>query len=275
MADEIAEQVGPDRKGRGEKRIIRVVFVGTPLYAGPAGTSATLAYLNKGTTLEVLGNGGGDFLHVRMHDTTVGYVRGSCAVAAQEEARKRLVQAAVALFATKGYHNTTIAEIAREAGYTRNIVRYYFSSKEDVGYAAIDEWMRLFVEQGAASRLKTVKHPVDRLIEMLDCFPGVQRLEAIGSSAPGLGHTMVVHEGFRKRLGEGLMAIVDGIEEMVSKGVADGLIADAVDPRQLAHVFATVCMGIRHTKLLWDQEVIWVDTRHWMKDYLNSLRRQA
>jgi len=34
-----------------------------------------------------------------------------------------------------------------------------------------------------------------------------------------------------------------------------------------------VCMGIRHTKLLWDQEVIWVDTRSWMKDYLNSLRR--
>jgi len=208
-----------------------------------------------------------------MHDTTVGYVRGSCAVAAQQEARRRLVQAAVALFAAKGYHNTKLAEIARGAGYTRNIIRYYFSSKEELGYAAIDEWMRLFVEQGAASRLKTVKHPVDRLIEMLDCFPGVQRLEAIGSSAPGLGHGMAaVHEGFRKRLGEDMMAIVDAIEVMVSKGVADGQISDTVDPRQLAHVFATVCMGIRHTKLLWDQEVIWVDTRRWMREYLNSLR---
>jgi AcrR family transcriptional regulator len=270
--DEIAAQTTLGRDGHDGRRIIRVVLVGTPLYAEPAEASPPLAYLNKGTTLEVLSDGGA-FLHVRMHDTTVGYVRGSCAVTAQQEARGRLVQAAIALFATKGYHNTKLVDIAREAGYSRNIVHYYFSSKEELGYAAIDEWMRLFVGQGAASRLKTVKHPIDRLIEMLDGIPGVQRLETIGSSAPGLGHGMAaVHEGFRKRLGEDLMAIVDAIEVMVSKGVADGLIADAVDPGQLAHLFATVCMGIRHTKLLLDQEVIWVDTRRWMKDYLNSLR---
>ena len=192
----------------------------------------------------------------------------------QQEARKRLVQAAIALFATHGYHNTTLAEIARESGYTRNIIRYYFSSKEELGYAAIDEWMRLFVEQAAGSHLNTEKHPIDRLIGMLDDFPTALRLEAIGSVAPGLTHGMAaVHEGFRKRLGENLAAIVEAIEVTVSKGVADGRIADNVDPCQLAHVFATVCMGIRHASLLWDQEVIWEDTRRWMKEYLNSLRR--
>jgi AcrR family transcriptional regulator len=193
---------------------------------------------------------------------------------AQQEARKRLVQAAIALFATNGYHNTTMADIARESGYTRNIVRYYFTSKEELGYAAIDEWMRLFVEQRVGSRLYSEKHPIDRLIEMLYEFPGAQRLEAIGSYAPGLAHGMAaVHEGFRKRLGESLAAIVDTIELIVSKGVADGQIADTVDPSELTHVFTTVCMGIRHASLLWDREVIWDDTRRWMKAYLNSLRR--
>ena len=192
----------------------------------------------------------------------------------QQEARKRLVQAAIALFATQGYHNTTLAEVARESGYTRSIVRYYFSSKEELGYAAIDEWMRLFVEQAAGSRLNAVEHPIDRLIGMLEDFPTALRLEAIGSVAPGLVHGMAaVHEGFRKRLGENLGAIVEAIELTVSKGVADGRIADTVDPCQLAHVFATVCMGIRHASLLWAQEVIWEDTRRWMKEYLNSLRR--
>ena len=192
----------------------------------------------------------------------------------QEEARKRLVQAAIALFATRGYHNTTLAEIARESGYTRSIVRYYFSSKEELGYAAIDEWMRLFVEQAAGSRLNTEKHPIDRLIGMLDDFPTALRLEAIGSVAPGLAHGMAaVHEGFRNRLGENLAGIVAAIELTVSKGIAGGQIADSVNPGQLAHVFATVCMGIRHASLLWDQEVIWDDTRRWMKEYLDSLRR--
>ena len=192
---------------------------------------------------------------------------------AQQEARKRLVQAAIALFATQGYHNTKLVEIAREAGYTRNIVRYYFSSKEELGYAAIDEWMRLFVERAAGSRLETAGHPIDRLIKMLDDFPTALRLETIGSSAPGLTHGMAaVHEGFRKRLAENLMTIVDAIELTVRRGVADGLIADTVDASQLAHVFATVCMGIRHASLLWDKEVIWEDTRRWMKEYLDSLR---
>jgi AcrR family transcriptional regulator len=192
---------------------------------------------------------------------------------AQQESRKRLIQAAIALFGTQGYHNTTMAEIARVSGYTRNIVRYYFSSKEELGYAAIDEWMNLFVEQAAGSRLRTDEHPIDSLIKMLEDFPTALRLEAIGLEAPGLAHGMAaVHEGFRERLGENLAAIIEAIELTVSRGVADGLIAENVDPSQLAHVFATVCAGIRHASLLWDQEVIWEDTRRWMKDYLHSLR---
>ena len=193
---------------------------------------------------------------------------------AQQEARKRLIQAAIALFATRGYHNTTLAEIARESGYTRNIVRYYFSSKEELGYAAIDEWMRLFLEQAAGSRLDTAGHPIDRLISMLDDFPTALRLEAIGSTSSGLAHGMAaVHDGFRKRLGENLAAFVEAIESTVTRGVAEGQIADTVNPTQFAHLYLTVCAGIRHARVLWDRQVILEDARRWMKDYLNSLRR--
>lgn len=271
--DEVAGGTAVGRHGHNGKRTVRVVLVGTPLYAEPAESSPPLAYLNKGTTLEIL-SGGRDFVRVRMHDATVGYVRGNCAVAAQQEARGRIVQAAIALFGTKGYHNTMIAEIAREAGYTRNIVRYYFSSKEELGCAAIDEWMRLFSEQAAGSHLNGEKHPVDRLISMLDAFPTILRLEAIGSSAPGLAHGMAaVHSGFRKRLGEHLAKFVQGIESLVVRGVAKGQIADTVDPDELAHLFVTVCAGIRHATLMWDRKVISDDARRWMKNYLNSLRR--
>ena len=192
----------------------------------------------------------------------------------KQDTRKRLVQAAIALFATRGYYNTTIADIARESGYTKGLFRYYFSSKEELGYAAIDEWMRLFAEQAAGSRLQTKEHPIDRLVKFLDDFPSALQLETIGSTAPGLGHGMAaVHQGFRERLGESLAAIVEEIERVIRKGVADGQIATSVDPSQLAHTIATVSAGIRHASLLWEQEVIWEDTRRWMKEYLNSLRR--
>jgi hypothetical protein len=59
---------------------IRVIFRARLYTPSLAETSAKLAYFNKGTMLEVLGDEG-DFLHVRMHDSTVGYVRRSYAVA--------------------------------------------------------------------------------------------------------------------------------------------------------------------------------------------------
>lgn len=273
MVDEIAKGTALGRDGHNGKRIMRVALVGTPLYAEPAETSPPLAYLNKGTELEVLGERG-DFLHVRMHDTTVGYVRGSRAVAAHQEARRRLIQAAIALFASKGYHNTTVTEIAREAGYTRNVVHYYFSSKEELGCAAIDEWMRLFAEQAAGSHLISEMHPVDRLIAMLEDFPTVLRLEAIGSTAPGLGYGMAAaDETFRKRLAGYQARMVEAVESIVARGIAVGQIADSVDPDELAHLFATVCAGIRHVTLMWDRKTVCEDARRWMKDYLNSLRR--
>jgi len=193
---------------------------------------------------------------------------------AQQEARQRLVEAAIALFATQGYHNTTLAEVAREAGYTRNIVRYYFSSKEELGCAAIDEWMRLFAEQAAGSHLITEMHPVDRLIAMLEDFPTVLRLESIGSTAPGLGYGMAAAgETFRKRLAGYQKRMVEAVESLVARGVAAGQIADTVDPDELAHLFATVCAGIRHVTLMWDRKSVSEDARRWMKGYLNSLRR--
>jgi len=53
----IGKRAALGRNGRNGKRIMRVVLVGTPLYAEPAETSPPVAYLNRGTALEVLSDG--------------------------------------------------------------------------------------------------------------------------------------------------------------------------------------------------------------------------
>jgi AcrR family transcriptional regulator len=191
-----------------------------------------------------------------------------------EDTGKRIVEAALKLFAEQGYHNTGIGAIAEESGCTKAALYHYFSSKEELGYAAIDEWVRLFRKQAGPSRLRTAEHPIDRLIGMLDDFPSALRLETNGSIVMGLAHGMAaVHEGFRERLRESMTTVVEEIEDVVRKGVVGGQIAESVDPNEVAHVFATMSAGIRHASILWDQEVIWEDARHWMKEYLNSLRK--
>jgi len=192
----------------------------------------------------------------------------------RQDSRKRLVEAALKLFASRGYHATGIADILRESGCKRGTLYYYFSSKEKLGYAAIDEELRLFAEEGAASHLQTNEHPIDRLLKALDALPSVTRLGTLGSSATDIAVRMAsVHEGFRKRFQANSEALIKLIADMVRKGIADGQIADSVDPDQLAHMYYTVAGGIQFATLFLDREVIWEDTQRWMKEYLNSLRK--
>ena len=188
--------------------------------------------------------------------------------------KKTLVQTALRLFATRGYYHTSIADILKESGCTRGALYYYFSSKEELGYAAIDESFRLFVKQGAASHMTTEEHPIDRLLKFVDALPSSVKLETTDDLAAGVGARMAaVHEGFRRRVEERLNDLADELVGVLRKGVADGQIADSVDPRVLAHLCFIVSQGSQFADLLGQRKAIWEDVRHWLKQYLSSLRR--
>jgi AcrR family transcriptional regulator len=188
--------------------------------------------------------------------------------------KRTLVQTALRLFATRGYYHTSIADILKESGCTRGALYYYFSSKEELGYAAIDESFRLFVEQGAASHMATEGHPIDRLLKFVDDLPSSVKLETTGDLAAGVGARMAaVHEGFRRRVEERLNDLANDLVGILRKGVADGQIANSVDPRVLAHLCFIVSQGSQFADLLGQRKAIWEDARHWLKQYLSSLRR--
>ncbi len=58
----------------------------------------------------------------------------------QEEPRKRILQAAIRLFARKGYAATGVRQIAREAGVNISMISYYFGSKRGLLEAVFDEF---------------------------------------------------------------------------------------------------------------------------------------
>lgn len=192
----------------------------------------------------------------------------------RRDPRQRLLEAALVLFASRGYHSVSIEDILRESGCTRGVLYYHFSSKDELGFAVIDERMRRLSEEGAAAHLQSGEHPIDRLSKALDALPNVTKLGTTGSTTTDIAIRMAaVHDGFRKRLAGLLLPWIEQVEEMVRKGVADGQIADSVEPHRLAHMFVTLSAGIQYVAVLWEQETIWDDARQWLKEYLNSLRR--
>ena len=65
---------------------------------------------------------------------------------AQEEKRRRLLDAAVRVFARKGYHASRVGDIAEEAGVAYGLLYHYFASKEDVLRTVFRETWRALIE---------------------------------------------------------------------------------------------------------------------------------
>ena len=74
--------------------------------------------------------------------------------AGSEEKRRLIVEAAVRVFARKGYHAARVGDIAEEAGVAHGLLYHYFPSKEEVLATLFREnWSDLLVrfEQVAGS----------------------------------------------------------------------------------------------------------------------------
>ena len=189
------------------------------------------------------------------------------------DTRKRIVEAALALFAARGYHDTGIADILRESGVKRGSLYHYFSSKRELGLAVIDEMARLLAEEGAGRHLRTHGRPINRMLKIVDDLPGVVKLQSGEALTPSVAVRLGAAEAeFRERISTRFAQFTDELEAVVRRGVAEGQIVESVDPRVLSRAFMVMCEGIQFVYVLGLPEAMWEDARAWLKEYLNSLR---
>src|ERR1700691_4761046 len=93
----------------------------------------------------------------------------------EPNAAERLERAALALFAERGYDETTVAEIADRAGLAKSTFFRYFPDKRDVLTAGQETLSRLFAEgissaPAAATPLTAVASGLERAAEAMGPF---------------------------------------------------------------------------------------------------------
>src|SRR5207302_2451128 len=114
--------------------------------------------------------------------------------------REAILQAATRLMHVRGYQNTSLDDVLRESGVGKGNFYYHFRSKEDLGYAILDQLVARFVERtlepcfwdAAAPRLEQIRCFLDRVLEAQrksNCVGGC----FMGNLACELSD---VHEGF-------------------------------------------------------------------------------
>lgn len=75
----------------------------------------------------------------------------------RQDSDNRMVQAAINLFAARGYQKTTLVQVGQEAGCTGTLVSNRFGSKEGLLRAVLAHILSRFVEDGEAQQQQTEK----------------------------------------------------------------------------------------------------------------------
>jgi AcrR family transcriptional regulator len=150
-----------------------------------------------------------------------------------EEKRRLILDAAVRVFAHKGFHTSRVGDIAEEAGVAHGLLYHYFSSKDEVLETIFREtWSDLLVEideieaSDAPARVQ-LERVAARLLGSWRIHPDVVRVlvREIARSAE-----------VQQRIGE-LVKPIEAIQRIVARGQQTGEFRDDFDARIAGIVF--------------------------------------
>lgn len=147
----------------------------------------------------------------------------------QEEKEELILEAALEVFSQRGFHGSTIDQIAEVAGMSKPNLLYYFRTKEAMHRALIDRVLENWLEPLQAFDAdgdpeEEIRSYIRRKLEMAREFPRESRLFA-NEILQGAPHIMAVLEGPLKDL-------VDEKADVIRAWIASGKVRDC-DPHHM------------------------------------------
>jgi TetR/AcrR family fatty acid metabolism transcriptional regulator len=153
--------------------------------------------------------------------------------AGSEEKRRLILDAAVRVFAHKGFHTSRVGDIAEEAGVAHGLLYHYFTSKDEVletifreNWTVLVERLRAVAESGGPAR-DQLRHIAAILLRTWLHQPDVVRV-VIREIARTPAVTI--------RIGE-LVKPIEVIREVIEHGQGTGEFRSDLDPQLAAVVF--------------------------------------
>lgn len=164
---------------------------------------------------------------------------------------RRLLEAAGALIAERGYEQASLAAIGARAGYSRGLVTTRFGTKENLLNVLIDrvtsDWVEhnVLPEIADLSGLDAIETYLDSVADQLRKDPEplavlwALTFEALRSSSQLRERFIPFHQG-----------VIDTIAGYLRTGVEDGSIRSDIDPEREAILFTATLRGIAYHWLL-------------------------
>lgn len=159
---------------------------------------------------------------------------GSAVRTAVNDKHEAILRAAIKVFATGGYFNSKVSDIAREAGVADGTVYLYFKNKDDILHSIFDRAMAEFISEGK-QEIKDLPNAADKLRRIAELH-----LERLGADRELAVVFQVELRGSTKFMQEfsaaGFAEYLDIIRQTISEGQKQGVFRKDLN--------ATVCSKI-------------------------------
>src|SRR5947209_3180393 len=133
--------------------------------------------------------------------------------------RGRILDAAIKVFAERGFHSATVAEIAREAGVADGTIYLYFKGKDDLLLRLFDEKMTQLLAE-ARSELESEKTAPEKLRRFIELHL------ALVEQNPDLARVLIVElrqsAQFITKAGAADRKMVAAYVDLIAEVVRDG-----------------------------------------------------
>jgi TetR/AcrR family acrAB operon transcriptional repressor len=161
------------------------------------------------------------------------------------ETREQVLDAALVVFARKGYAATTLVDIAQEAGLTRGAVYHHFEGKPELYLTLLQErsgsLLRLWSEPlPEGTPLQNVHALMLGTLRLLVQDPAIRALLTLSWFQTEL--VAELESGFQQKV-SGVQAMVTRLEQELLRGQALGEVSAGVRPREAALAAVALTSG--------------------------------
>ena len=152
---------------------------------------------------------------------------------ASEDKRTRILDAAIRVFAERGYHEARVGDIAEDAGVAHGLLYHYFASKDDVLRTIfVENWGQLI------ARFRTVEGADEAAGEKLEGIAKI--LLRTWRNDPALVTVMVREVARSHQLQDRVDEVREAfaiVQRIVEEGQAEGVFRRDVDARLASWLF--------------------------------------
>ena len=154
--------------------------------------------------------------------------------------RATLLKTALSVFSAKGYAATTLDDVAKAAKVTRGAIYWHFKSKADLYNTLVQEFSArgaVVVQQAVAqggTLIDILRRIFVRVCTLIEEDKETRAVMELTLFKTGLNPELQI--GRKKQIEAG-NALLQGITEAMSQGIAQGVLRSDIDPADMARAF--------------------------------------